>query len=131
MLSEPDVKKKYHKADGAGGGTRTPTGKSPTDFLTSYGFRRPRDARFVVWTIPSPWRVRFRCCPSSLYTFPAFGRAWLGIAISQVSPNLGSSASQVSLKALFDRLPTLQIAEKPAYLDNYHFHGFERLLVTW
>ena len=24
---------------------------------------------FVVWTIPSPWRLRVRCCPSSLYTF--------------------------------------------------------------
>lgn len=47
---------------GAGGGTRTPTGLRPTDFLTSYGFRRPVSAplapmRFVVWTIPSPYPV--------------------------------------------------------------------------
>ena len=34
-----------------------------------------------TFTIP---HTRFRCCPSSLYTFPAgvFLRAWLGIAIS-------------------------------------------------
>ena len=43
--------------------------------------------RFAVWTIPSPSPRRFRglrCCPSSLYTFPAelSVRAWLGIAIS-------------------------------------------------
>jgi hypothetical protein len=43
--------------NGAGGGTRTPTGIfSPTDFHTSYGFRRRLPA-FVVWTIPSPWQV--------------------------------------------------------------------------
>jgi hypothetical protein len=31
----------------------------------------------VVWTIPSPCldRLRVRCCPSSLYTFP-----WQGLA---------------------------------------------------
>jgi len=39
----------------------------------------------------------FRCCPSSLYTFPTQKhRAWLGIAMSKVSPNLSSSASPVS-----------------------------------
>ena len=51
----------------------------PRDFRTCYGFRRPhlckvsREARFGVWTIPSPLRAfaRFRCCPSSLYTFAA------------------------------------------------------------
>jgi hypothetical protein len=60
---------------GAGGGTRTPTSIfSPTDFLTNYGFHRRHEA-FVVWTIPSPWLKRFRCCPSSLYTFPSPGLA--------------------------------------------------------
>ena len=46
---------------------------------------------------------QFRRCPSSLYTFPpesSSGRAWLGIAISQGSPNLSSSASPVSRRAL-------------------------------
>jgi len=41
-----------------------------------YGFRRPSvlDAGFGVWTIPSPCPGQLRdvrCCPSSLYTFPA------------------------------------------------------------
>ena len=78
----------------------------PTDFLALYGFRRPRliAARFGVWTIPSPCpelAPGVRCCPSSLYTFPAVsGRAWLGIAMLQGSPNLSSSASPVSRRAL-------------------------------
>ena len=61
--------------NGAGGGNRTHTGKSPTNFHTSYGFRRhphPRSGwAFVVWTIPSPCfgEPKGRCCPSSLYTF--------------------------------------------------------------
>ena len=43
----------------------------PTDFLTSYDFRRRPIRTFVVWTIPSPCpgAPRVRCCPSSLYTF--------------------------------------------------------------
>ena len=50
-------------------------GQSPTDFLTNYGFHRRqpqlKQLPFVVWTIPSPCLgSRFRCCPSSLYTFP-------------------------------------------------------------
>jgi len=44
---------------GAGGGSRTHTGRSPADFHAVYGFRRPdaacrAHARFAVWTIPSP-----------------------------------------------------------------------------
>ena len=36
--------------DGAGGGSRTPKGRSPADFLTFYGFRRPRfRAASEVW----------------------------------------------------------------------------------
>src|SRR6266436_2317915 len=50
----------------------------PHGFSYHFGFRR-RHLAFVVWTIPSPWRSRCRCCPSSLYTFPLAG-AWLGIA---------------------------------------------------
>lgn len=34
---------------------------------------------------------------------------------------------QVSLKTLFERLPTLQFAEEPKFRDTYHFHGLERL----
>jgi unspecific monooxygenase len=38
---------------------------------------------------------------------------------------------QVSLKALFDRLPKLRLAEAPRFRDSYHFHGLERLAVTF
>jgi len=52
----------------------SPCGK--TDFLTRLRLSPPlhSTARFGVWTIPSPlsrmYRRGFRCCPSSLYTFP-------------------------------------------------------------
>ena len=36
---------------------------------------------------------------------------------------------QVSLKTLFERLPTLSFAEKPQFRDTYHFHGLEKLSV--
>jgi hypothetical protein len=64
---------------------------SPADFHTVYGFRRP-DVTLVessrqVCGLDYPFTFlrknsELRCCPSSLYTFPAvFLRAWLGIAI--------------------------------------------------
>ncbi|MFD9897919.1 cytochrome P450 [Mesorhizobium sp. NPDC059025] len=37
---------------------------------------------------------------------------------------------QVSLKALFERLPTLHFAVEPQFRDTYHFHGLERLEVV-
>ena len=69
--------------------------------------------RFVVWTIPSPspGALGVRCCPSSLYTFPAeiSVQAWLGIAISGF-PEFGQfciagfpASTQVSLSPL--RMP--------------------------
>ena len=58
----------------AGGGTRTLTRIPSTDFRTVYGFRRPAVRRRVCgldypFTVPRISGVR--CCPSSLYTFPA------------------------------------------------------------
>ncbi|TGR79034.1 cytochrome P450, partial [Mesorhizobium sp. M2D.F.Ca.ET.223.01.1.1] len=38
---------------------------------------------------------------------------------------------QVSLKTLFDRLPDLRLAETPCFRDTYHFHGLERVAVTF
>lgn len=38
---------------------------------------------------------------------------------------------QVALRVLFERLPGLKLAEEPRYRDTYHFHGLERLQVTW
>jgi len=65
---------------------------SPADFHAVYGFRRPDVAfggltpglRSGLSLHPPPEHPELRCCPSSLYTFPAgiYDRAWLGIAIS-------------------------------------------------
>ncbi|RYE07411.1 MAG: cytochrome P450 [Hyphomicrobiales bacterium] len=38
---------------------------------------------------------------------------------------------QVALKTLFDRLPGLKLAAPPSYNNVYHFHGLERLDVSW
>lgn len=58
---------------GAGGGTRTPTGKSPTDFLTHFGFRRPvltgqvcgLDYPFTVASFEALGAARLVSTPSS------------------------------------------------------------------
>jgi hypothetical protein len=52
----------------------------PTDFHTRYGFRRPIPALVragTVWGLDYPFTLAcgFRCCPSSLYTFPFPGLA--------------------------------------------------------
>lgn len=52
---------------------------SPADFHTVYGFRRPSGAlggltpglRSGLSLHPPPENPKLRCCPSSLYTFPA------------------------------------------------------------
>ena len=38
---------------------------------------------------------------------------------------------QTSIKILFERLPNLQLAEQPKYMNAYHFHGLEKLQVSW
>lgn len=38
---------------------------------------------------------------------------------------------ETSLDAVFTELPDLQIAEQPHYRDIFHFHGLDRLPVTW
>ncbi len=38
---------------------------------------------------------------------------------------------QESMKVLFARLPKLRIAEPPRYGNVYHFHGLEKLMVSW
>src|SRR6516225_10995509 len=71
----------------------SPCGK--TDFRTHPRLSTPvlSPARFGVWTIPSPCPVqdlgaaRLVSTPSR----PDSGRAWLGIAMLEGSPNLSSS----------------------------------------
>ena len=38
---------------------------------------------------------------------------------------------QVAFSELFRRLPKLRIAEEPRYNNVYHFHGLEKLVVSW
>ncbi|MBL8895015.1 MAG: cytochrome P450 [Rhizobiales bacterium] len=38
---------------------------------------------------------------------------------------------QVALPILFERLPRLALADQPRYRDSFHFHGLERLAVTF
>jgi unspecific monooxygenase len=38
---------------------------------------------------------------------------------------------QVAFRELFRRLPHLRLAEPPRYNNVYHFHGLERLMVSW
>jgi unspecific monooxygenase len=38
---------------------------------------------------------------------------------------------QVAMSALFKRLPGMKLAGEPRYKDVYHFHGLERLDVSW
>ena len=38
---------------------------------------------------------------------------------------------QEAMKVLFERLPGLRIAEPPRYGNVYHFHGLEKLIVSW
>ena len=77
----------------------------PTDFRTRLRLSPPLPCQGLgsglsLHRVPDTF-PGVRCCPSSLYTFPAVsGRAWLGIAMLQGSPNLSSSASPVSRRAL-------------------------------
>jgi unspecific monooxygenase len=38
---------------------------------------------------------------------------------------------QIALATLFRRLPGLKLASTPRYNNVYHFHGLERLDVSW
>ena len=77
---------------------------SPADFLAVYGFRRPDAARapYPVCGLDYPFTLltecpELRCCPSSLYTFPAGVSPGLARDCHfEVSPNLSSSTSPVS-----------------------------------
>lgn len=67
---------------GAEGGIRTRKAFRPTDFLTTTAFAARAQARFVVWTMPSPCiaRAMFRREPSRLYTL-----------LGSIEPNLSSA----------------------------------------
>ena len=102
-------------------------GLEPSRTLRSNGFSYPSTAfaathrfRDEVWGLDYPFTMPripfrfFRCCPSSLYTFPAVsGRAWLGITMLQGSPNLSSFTPPVSRWALKFCLSPLRLPIPP------------------
>ena len=85
-----------------GRGTRTPTGFPPTDFLPTSAFAA---AGTGVRGLDYPFTLRGETSPprlgaARLVSTPSrHCRAWLGIAIRQVPPNLSSSAPPVSRRA--------------------------------
>jgi hypothetical protein len=70
---------------GAGGGIRTLTGLPPTDFRTSYGFRRRQALSCKTWRLWSGLSLHpsgFALGAARLVSTPSRFRAWLGIAIA-------------------------------------------------
>lgn len=48
-----------------------------------------------------------------------------------VGAQLAKLELRIALQVLFERLPDLQLTDKPQYQDAYHFHGLQRLQVSW
>ena len=48
-----------------------------------------------------------------------------------VGAQLAKLELRIALQVLFERLPMLQLVDKPHYQNAYHFHGLQRLQVTW
>ena len=48
-----------------------------------------------------------------------------------VGAHLAKLELRIALQVLFERLPTLTLAETPQYQDAFHFHGLESLQVRW
>jgi len=100
---------------------------SPADFHAVCGFRRPDVTPFGELTPglrsglslhPPPESPELRCCPSSLYTFPAVFLARLGSGLPfEVSPNLSSSASPISRRALKFSLSPLRMPFRHARVE--------------
>lgn len=47
-----------------------------------------------------------------------------------IGASLARLELQIGLKALFERMPQMRLAEETRYRDTYHFHGLERVVVT-
>jgi hypothetical protein len=119
---------------------------APTDFLTLRGFRRPAGNRVqetlrqvcgLDYTFTMTVRfgavrpagaARLVSTPSP----PEFSvGAWLGIAISQGSPNLSSSASPVSRRALKLRLSPMRLPIPPRPRGHYKYKAHATLRVSF
>lgn len=75
---------------------------------------------------PSIWTDPNRFDPKrALKTNTSFGG---GLHFCVGAP-LARLEMRIALPILFERCPTLRLAEQPAYSNTYHFHGLERLMV--
>jgi hypothetical protein len=78
------------------GGLEPPRPVRVCGFSYHFGFHRPAmRVRGLDYPFTIP-RERFRCCPSSLYTFPKISGLGSGLPV-KVSPTLSSSTPPVSL----------------------------------
>ncbi|MEM1288236.1 MAG: cytochrome P450 [Pseudomonadota bacterium] len=75
-------------------------------------------------TIDEPTRFRPERTRVKNTAFGAGIHFCIGHSLARLELNL-------AFKTLFARLPNLQLAEPPQLKDAYHFHGFERLHVSW
>jgi len=48
-----------------------------------------------------------------------------------VGAHLAKLELRIALQVLFKRLPNLYLSSKPHYQNSYHFHGLEKLMVSW
>jgi hypothetical protein len=78
------------------GGLEPPRPVRVCGFSYRFGFRRPASAGSWSGLSLHHSSMRFRCCPSSLYTFPKVSGLGSGLPV-KVSPTLSSSTPPVSL----------------------------------
>lgn len=75
---------------------------------------------------PQPERLNFER-PGLTAANIAFGA---GIHFCVGAP-LARLETQIALPILIERLPGIQLEGTPKYADRYHFHGLEKLNLTW
>ncbi|MEO0918192.1 MAG: cytochrome P450 [Pseudomonadota bacterium] len=62
---------------------------------------------------------------------PRYRHMAFGVGIhSCIGASLARLEMQIALPALFSRCPSLELLEEPTVAQNYHFHGYERLMVA-
>lgn len=48
-----------------------------------------------------------------------------------VGAHLAKLELRIALQVLFKRIPTLRLSSSPHYQNTYHFHGLDKLMVSW